>query len=59
LGHKPSVAKAKRGGNSSYMASLQKEKMSMSERGKLGGRPEELTLTELDVLDRGAERPSL
>ena len=38
------VAKAKRGGNVSYLASLNSGRLSMSDRGKLGGRPRELTL---------------
>ena len=52
------VAKAMRGGNASYMTSLQKGELSMSERGKLGGRPKELTLADLDAVDRGAEPAS-
>ena len=52
-------AKAKIGGNVSFLKSLQKGELSMSERGKLGGRPKGPTLAELDAVDRGAEPASL
>lgn len=52
---KSAVAKAKRGGNASYQVSLMKGQLSMSERGKLGGRPRELALADLDAVDRGEE----
>ena len=41
------VAKAKRGGNANYLASLGSGSLSMSDRGKLGGRPNELTLDQI------------
>ena len=43
------VAKAKRGGNASFLASLNPGRLSMSERGKLGGRFKEPTLVELQL----------
>ena len=53
------VAKAKRAGNASYLASLAPGKLSMSERGKLGGRPKEPSLADLDALNRDGDSPSL
>ena len=53
------VAKAKRSGNASYLVSLRNGRLAMSEWGKLGGRPQDPTLADLDALDRGSERPSL
>ena len=41
------VARAKKGGNASYLASLGSGSLSMSDRGKLGGRPNELTLDQI------------
>ena len=38
------IAKAKRGGNACYLASMGDGQLSMSERGRKGGRPKELTL---------------
>ena len=40
-------ARATRGGNSSYLASLGRGRLSMSDRGRLGGRPKEPTLEDL------------
>lgn len=48
------VAKAKRGGNASYLISLRNGELPMSERGRMGGRPQEPTLADLDAADRGA-----
>lgn len=45
------IARAKRGGNASYLTSLRPEQLSMSERGRLGGRPRELTLEDLNSKD--------
>ena len=36
------------------MRSLQPGGLSMSERGRLGGRPKEVTLADLAAMDRGA-----
>lgn len=41
------IAKAKRGGNISFLASLGPGRLSMSERGRLGGRPKDPTLDEM------------
>ena len=41
------TARAKRGGNSSYLVSLISGQLSMSERGSRGGRPREFTLADL------------
>ena len=41
------LARAKKGGNASYLASLGSGSLSMSDRGKLGGRPNELTLDQI------------
>ena len=41
------VAKAKRGGNATYLASLGSGGLSMADRGRLGGRPKELTLDQI------------
>ena len=46
-----STARSRRGGNASYLGSLQPGGLSMSERGRLGGRPKEPTLA---AMDRGA-----
>ena len=43
------LARAKRGGNASYLASLGKGQLSMSERGQRGGRPKELSLEDLQT----------
>ena len=51
---KSAAARAKRGGNASYLASLEKGRSSMSERGILGGRPKDMSLADLDAADRGA-----
>lgn len=40
-------ARARRGGNASYMSSLKLGRLSMSERGQKGGRPKEPTLQEM------------
>ena len=47
-------SKAKAGGNHSFVKSLQPGEMSMSERGRLGGRPKEPNLEDLIDRDRGA-----
>ena len=47
-------ARAKIGGNQSFLTSLQTGALSMSERGRLGGRPKEPTLADLDAVERGA-----
>ena len=47
-------ARAVKGGNASYVKSLQPGQMSMSERGKRGGRPRLPTLQELR--ERSAQR---
>ena len=47
-------ARAKIGGNQSFVKSLRRGELSMSERGKLGGRPKGPTLVDLDAVDRGA-----
>ena len=39
--------RARKAGNAAYLKSLQKGELSMSDRGKLGGRPRNLTLAEL------------
>ena len=44
------LARARRGGNVSYLASLDNEQLSMSERGRLGGRPRELSLDQVRSL---------
>ena len=41
-------ARSKKGGAMSYLNSLQPGQLSMSERGRLGGRPRALTLADLD-----------
>ena len=41
--------RSRRGGNSSYIHSLQPGAPSMSDRGKKGGRPRALTLQDLDA----------
>ena len=38
---------ARRGGNASYLKSLEPGQMSISERGKLGGQPKALTIAEI------------
>ena len=43
----PMIARAVRGGNASYLASLQPKNPSMADRGRLGGRPKEKSLDEL------------
>ena len=45
------MAHSRRGGNISYLASLRPDRLSMAERGRLGGRPKEPTLA---AMDRGA-----
>ena len=52
-------ARARKGGNASYMVSLRPGRMSMSERGRLGGRPRDLTLKDLRSPDYawGAREP--
>ena len=40
-------ARARRGGNTSYLTSLASGRLSMSDRGRLGGRPKEPMLEEL------------
>ena len=42
------VSRARKGGNASFLASLEHEQLSMSERGSKGGRPNEPTLQELN-----------
>ena len=39
--------RGRKGGNAAYLKSLHNGELSMSARGKLGGRPRELTLAEL------------
>ena len=51
-------ARAIAGGNKSFLKSLKHGQLSMSERGKLGGRPQEPTLADLDAVDRGEEPAS-
>ena len=41
--------RSRKGGNARYQKSLQKGEMSMSEMGKLGGRPRALTLADRDA----------
>ena len=54
------IARARKGGVASSQRSLHPEQLSMSERGKKGGRPKDPTLASLlDALDRGADPPSL
>lgn len=53
------IARAKKGGNVSYLVSLCPEQLSMSERGQKGGRPKEPTLDDLVALDRDTESSSL
>ena len=43
--------RGRKGGNATYLKSLQSEELSMRERGKLGGRPRELTLADLLKLE--------
>ena len=45
------LAKARRGGNASFLSSLSPGQLSMSERGRQGGRPRELTLEGLKSMD--------
>ena len=47
IGDGSTSARARRGGNASFLVSLNPERLSMSERGRLGGRPKELTLDAL------------
>lgn len=49
------VARAKKGGNANVLVSLLPHALSMSDRGRLGGRPKELVLTE--VLNIAASLP--
>ena len=44
-------ARAKKGGNATFLKSLMPGQMSMSERGKKGGRPKALTLADLGLRD--------
>lgn len=46
-------ARAQRGGNASFLVSLQPGRLSMSERGRRGGRPMEPTLGDLAAMGRG------
>ena len=48
------MGRSRRGGNRTYLRSLEPGSPSMSERGRLGGRPKEVTLADLAALDRGA-----
>lgn len=43
------ASRARRGGNASYLKSLQPGQPSMQERGRKGGRPKALTLADLDA----------
>ena len=52
-------ARARKGGVNSFRRSLEPGQLSMVERGRMGGRPKEPTLADLEVLDRGADPPSL
>lgn len=45
------LARARRGGNASYLVSLSCGRLSMSERAQKGGRPRELTLEDLTSTD--------
>ena len=47
-------AKARVGGKKSYLRSLMKSELSMSERGQLGGRPKDVRLSDLDAVERSA-----
>lgn len=51
------VARARRGGNASYLVSLGPGRLSMSERGKRGGRPPDPTLKDLAAMGRGTGAP--
>ena len=46
-------SRAKRGGHASYLRSLVPGELSMSARGRRGGRPKERTLAELVEAERG------
>ena len=48
------TARSRRGGNTSYLRSLEPGGLSMSERGRLGGRPREATLDNSAAMDRSA-----
>ena len=51
-------SRARQGGVAAYLKSLQPGQMSMSERGKLGGRPPEPTLADLGVqVEKGDAAP--
>lgn len=41
----------------SYLRSLEPGRLSMSDRGRLGGRPKEYTLDDLMAMGRGMETP--
>ena len=49
-----STARSRKGGTASYLGSLQPGGLSMSERGRLGGRPREATLDNSTAMDRSA-----
>ena len=44
-----STARSKRAGNASYLRSLEKNQLSMTQRGRLGGRPRGITLEEIRI----------
>ena len=46
------IARSTKGGNRSYLLSLDPDRASMSERGRLGGRPKDMTLGDLAAMDR-------
>ena len=48
------MGRSRRGGNKSYLRSLEPGGLSMSERGRLGGRPREATLDNSAAMDRSA-----
>ena len=51
------VARARKGGTASFLASLGNGRLSMSDRGKRGGRPKEHTLDDLAAMGRGTGTP--
>lgn len=51
---KDAKARSRKGGNASYLRSLEPGQMSMRERGRRGGRPRQLTLAEIEALERAA-----
>lgn len=51
-------SRARKGGNASYMRSLQSGELSMKDRGRMGGRPKRRTLADLAARGDAAEERS-